>query len=298
MRPITEFPALAPGQLALGADNNIWYATSDTSIGRISPTGVVTVFEIGYGMRISAIAAGIDGKIWWLNDKTADELVGRMALDGTGAEWRPLPMQYSGPVGITAGPGAMWFTQALSRQIGSVTSTWAFNEFSLDGQIAGDFDIVDGPDGNLWFTTSTNSICRVTPNGVPTCFSVPTPPNASQTVFTEGIAVGPDGNVWFTGFEPQTDGATIGRITPSGSVTLFPLPDAACRPTGITTGPDGNIWFTENAADYVGRITPTGHITEFPIPTAGAQMGSIVTGADGKIWFSEPGVDKIGTIAP
>ena len=291
MRPITEFAAPRPGQLALGADNNIWYATNDTSIGRISPTGVVTVFDIGYGMQISAIAAGIDGKIWWLNSRTAYEFVGRVALDGTGAESKALPMQFSGPVGITAGPGAMWFTQDDSRQIGSVTSTWAFNEIALDGQIPGDFAIVEGPDGNLWFSTYVSSICRVTPSGVPTCFPVLTPPDASPLGFTLGIAAGPDGNIWFT------YGATIGRMTPVGSVTLFPLPDASTMPTAITAGPDGNLWFCEQS-DYVGRITPTGDITEFPIPTAAAQMGSIVAGADGKIWFSETGVDKIGTIAP
>src|SRR5262249_30350909 len=59
------------------------------------------------------------------------------------------------------------------------------------------FDIVKGPDGNLWFTEMVaNQIGRITPGGRVTEFSAGITPGSSPV----GIAAGPDGNLWFTEF--------------------------------------------------------------------------------------------------
>jgi len=145
--------------------------------------------------------------------------------------------------------------------------------------------IVSGPDGNLWFTGSNDSIGRITPVGSITIF--PLPNSASSAL---GITAGTDGNLWFTEFF----GNRIGRITTAGVITEFAIPSAGSQPTGITAGSDGNVWFVESAAgaNKIGRITPAGVITEFPIPNVGARW--ITRGRDGNLWFTETLANKIG----
>jgi virginiamycin B lyase len=95
-------------------------------------------------------------------------------------------------------------------------------------------EIARGPDGNLWFTEpDANRIGRITPAGIVTEFSVPTPNGLPGA-----ITAGPDGNLWFT----EDRGQRIGRISPSGIITEFSLL-AGDLPTEITAGPDGNLWF-------------------------------------------------------
>lgn len=58
------------------------------------------------------------------------------------------------------------------------------------------YNIVAGPDGNLWFSEWLgNSIGRITTAGVITEFPIST---AIDQWILRGIAVGPDGNIWFT----------------------------------------------------------------------------------------------------
>src|SRR5215213_2131138 len=54
--------------------------------------------------------------------------------------------------------------------------------------------IVQGPDGNLWFTLpEANKIGRITPAGAVTEFTLPVANSVPC-----GIAAGPDGSLWFT----------------------------------------------------------------------------------------------------
>ncbi len=73
--------------------------------------------------------------------------------------------------------------------------------------------IVEGSDGNLWYTYSFQAdVGRITPSGMVTDFPIPTV-NADSG----GIAAGSDGALWFCEFQ----GEKIGRITTSGSVTEY-----------------------------------------------------------------------------
>ena len=70
--------------------------------------------------------------------------------------------------------------------------------------------IVAGPDGNLWFTTSSNL-------------------TSSST----------------TGSNYVWGNPSIGRLTPAGVFTFFNVPGSFNSLAGLTLGPNGNLWFTE-----------------------------------------------------
>ncbi len=103
--------------------------------------------------------------------------------------------------------------QAAPATAGSIT------QYPLPNYPSQPFGIALGPDKNLWFAeVFTNSIGRITPQGVITEFPLPT---ANSMPYT--IVSGPDGNLWFT----EWRGHNIGRITPEGIITEFPIPTPA-----------------------------------------------------------------------
>ena len=205
----------------------------------------------------------------------------------------PVPVQYSGPQGITVGPdGNIWFTEYAANKIGRITPAGVITEFPIPTANSGPWGIAAGPDGNLWFTERLgHNVGRITPTGLVTEFPGP-------AYLLNSIAASADGNLWFT-FE----GSTICRITPGGSITEFPVPTAGAECVGITAGPDGNLWFAEeNFLDdslpgKIGRITTAGVITEFSLPSDLARPYSIASGPDGNLWFAGF-ASAIGRITP
>jgi streptogramin lyase len=145
--------------------------------------------------------------------------------------------------------------------------------------------ITTGSDGNLWFTTGSSTLGRISPSGEISQF--PTPTSNSRPF---AITAGPDGNVWFT----ELAAGKIGRVTPSGDIAEFPVPicggGGPCNMNAITAGPDGNVWFTvaTGGLGEVGRVTPQGSITLFPLPEPGAtEPRGITTGPDGNLWVAQ-----------
>jgi streptogramin lyase len=174
--------------------------------------------------------------------------------------------------------------------ISTLTGTAAISltEFSLATTYGALEGITPGPDGNLWFTERVaNKIGRITPNGVPTEFSL----GSNRSPFE--ITAGPDGNLWFT----EWDANKIGRITPGGVVTEFPIPTSSSIPYSIVAGPDGGLWFTENSANKIGRIAPSGVVTEFPISGPASHPTVIIVGPDSNLWFIL-GNGNVGRITP
>jgi streptogramin lyase len=111
--------------------------------------------------------------------------------------------------------------------------------------------IVEGPDGNLWYTDfAADVIGKITPFD----------PKTNQVTITEyplaagskpwGIAAGPGGFLYFT----EYGGNAIGRIDPrSGAIAVDPLPHANSGPRGITVDSDGILWFVETDGNAIGR---------------------------------------------
>jgi streptogramin lyase len=151
----------------------------------------------------------------------------------------------------------------------------SFGQVTFTGFSAAARRITSGPDGNLWFTTQSNTIGRMTTAGVLTEFPVPTP-----AAGLGAITAGPDGNVWFV------ETGKVGRITPTGVITEF-----SARPGihDITTGADGYLWYITDISEY-GRISPSGAI-EFigGFGGYGWADGAIASGLNGDLWFTKPG---------
>ena len=113
--PVPWSPNFATG-IASGPDGNLWFADlAGDKIGRITPAGVMTDFPVvtafPAGQSAYKIASGSDGALWFTDQYAPDNAIGRVAIDGSIAEFK-IPTPHSVPIDITAGPdGALWFTE-------------------------------------------------------------------------------------------------------------------------------------------------------------------------------------------
>lgn len=157
------------------------------------------------------------------------------------------------------------------------------------------FDIVQGPDGNLWYTAgNSDRIGRITPAGAFTTFPLP-----EELTSPEALTVGVDGNLWFTG----RDSGTLGRMTPAGVATVFGYLDenqGEFHDVGdLITGPDGNLWMVDYVHAELIRFDPdTEQVTVFadsgviPAPLD----AHLAPGPDGNVWFTDYTHDRVGRI--
>lgn len=186
--------------------------------------------------------------------------------------------------------------------------------------------IIEGPDGNVWFTEfSSAQVGKLTPAGVLTEYPLQTDAGP------RGLTAGPDGNIWVA----EDSKAALARVTPAGVVTEFPVGSGnpygigvwqgeiwftdrtgnkvtrfdrgtstatdsvtvGSAPRDLVAGSDGNLWVTET--NNIGRVTPGGVHTAFAASGA-TQAGRIVSepGATGLLWFTLPDLNKIGRLRP
>jgi virginiamycin B lyase len=144
-----------------------------------------------------------------------------------------------------------------------------------------------GPDKNIWYTSNSNAIGKITPKGIPTEYPIDfnasavvtgsdgrmwfgsnsspeigriDTDGASASYFTRGITgtprymvLGPDKNIYFSEYDSGTQQAAIAKITPSGTVTEYALP-YGFNPYGLVVGPDSNIWTIDGSHDQLGQL--------------------------------------------
>lgn len=183
---------------------------------------------------------------------------------------------------------------------------WQDHYYPTPTQGSQPWNIVVGPDGNLWFTEyGASNIGKLDPaTGQIQEFIIPTAGSGPM-----GLVAGSDGNLWFT----EQQGNNIGRFNIATSTfDEFPIPTANAYPFSIAAGSDGNLWFTESSPDMnakVGKITMAGDITEFSLADGQADPTGITRGSDGNIWFAQqfpyycqsdpaPPPARIGTMSP
>ena len=174
---------------------------------------------------------------------------------------------------------------------GGASAAPTIDEFPIPTAASSPQDIVQGPDGNLWFTeNATNKIGRVTPGNPPTITDFQ---DANMAGGPFGITVGPDGNIWYT----EQGGNDIGRMPPGNpaGVLEFNVGGALNGPRGITAGPDGNLWVVSAGNEDIVRVNTAGAQVGAAIDVTGYNPRFITTGPDGNMWVTGFG-GKIGRI--
>jgi streptogramin lyase len=239
-----------PLNITVGPDNRIWFSgkfNGAGGVGRMNPANPADTQGFG-GFNVQGprgIAAGPDGAIW-LGDSIQGTVVRINA--GTGAELATSDIPINGGNfnirNLAPGPdGNVWVTD-FGGQVARVTPAGVATPFDVTGNAA--WDIVTGPEGNLWYTVPDgNRVGKITTAGAFTDYPV----TAGGDQF--GITVGPDGALWFA----QAVANSIGRITTDGQFTEITGLTAGARPEYISPGPSNTLWFTEKDGNRIGRIT-------------------------------------------
>ncbi len=167
------------------------------------------------------------------------------------------------------------------------------SEFPIPGgpDIGAKTGITAGPDGAIWFVSSTDE--RVGRLGRDGQFSFVNLPQTTTGDDPTAITLGPDGNLWFL------RSSEVGYVTPTGQVTEFPIGGPPLgAPNAIVSGPDGNVYFT--GQNYLARVSTTGEIIKFAFPAEQTSAGNVtrglVVGPDGNLWFTRN--DLMGSTYP
>jgi virginiamycin B lyase len=206
-----------------------------------------------------------------------------------------IPTPDSDPKHITLGSdGNLWFTESfvesqnIGHNIGRITPAGEITEFQVC-TFCFPNDIVQGPDGDFYFTQSHPSLERIAVDGQVQA-NVPTP---SSNVIGNAIVTDGSENLWFTDFNNNS----IWRYNVfTGEFTEFPVPTPAANPYDVAVDANGIVWFTEFHARQIGRLDPqTRVITETPV---GGDPRHIAIASDGTVWFTERFSNAIGRLDP
>ena len=166
-------------------------------------------------------------------------------------------------------------------------------EYPIPSKAGSAYQIIPGPDGNLWFTENdpvSNSIGKITPSGQMTEFKLPTNPDFGGN--PNGIVVGPDGNLWFT----EQFGDRIRELTTSGQFTATYTAQSQQQLAGITVDSAGNVWVGSVLGGHITEITKgSSTVTTFTQPKAGWPK-NLTVGPNGNVWFTDPFNTSVGQV--
>lgn len=116
---VTDLPTTGaqPGDVAPGPDGALWFtAYAQDRVGRMTPTGAMTLFDLPTGTGPASITTGPDGALYVGLGKSVGGIM-RMTTSGA---WTLIPLLFSSQVSaITTGPdGAVWFGDLGGSRIG------------------------------------------------------------------------------------------------------------------------------------------------------------------------------------
>jgi len=201
--------AYGPFDICNGGDGNLWFtfrSPSTNAIGRITPSGAVTLFTNGLSpgdIAVHDITEGPDGNVWFTEE--FNNRIGSITPSGTITEYTAGISANAGLTDITAGPdGALWFAENSANQIGRITTGGAVTEYAQGISPAAGPGSITSASGYLWFTESAYSqVGRVSASGAITEYSIP-------AALGSDIAAGPNGTLWITDY----NGNGVVKATP------------------------------------------------------------------------------------
>ncbi|MGZ4688817.1 MAG: virginiamycin B lyase family protein [Acidimicrobiia bacterium] len=281
----TMFPnAAISSNLAAGPAGNMWAIQSTSSIGRITPAGVVTNFTDPLINAPDKLVAGADGNMWFIN--TGDHSIGRIAPNG--AVTRFTDPTITSPLGglVVGSNGNMWFINAGDASVIRVAPNGSIARFT-DPAISSPQQLVAASDGSIWFINSSDpAIGRIATDGAATLFTDPELHGITK------LTAGTNGGMWFTKQFTPPDDTTSGCCIAAGLVTaegltnvFYDKPLAGGDPytwvNDLAADQYGNVWISERHLkdDSVEQVSPTGLFRGWA--NGG---GTIIAGPDGNIW--------------
>jgi virginiamycin B lyase len=172
-----------------------------------------------------------------------------------------------------------------SPAIGRITPAGEITEFPVNCSFCSLSDMVQGPEGILYFTSNDPVLGRITTWGE---FLAPIP-MPENDVLAGDLAV--HGNhIWITDFNNDS----LWRYdVAAGQFTQFPVPE----PADVAVDSGGRVWFTAQLAPGIGELNPaTGAVTVTPTERTPRQL---TVASDGDIWFTARFVPQgVGELDP
>jgi sugar lactone lactonase YvrE len=298
-----------PSGVAVDGSGNVFVADlGNSTIRKITPSGVVTTLAGTAGSRGSADGTGAAAR-FWLPEGVAVDGSGNVFVADTGNN-TIRKITPSGVVTTLAGS---------ADQPGSADGTGAAARFREPQGVA-----VDGS-GNVFVADYYNgTIRKITPSGVVTTLagtagifgSADGTGAAASFSYPEGVAVDGAGNVFvadsdWTGnfYLANTSNNTIRKITPAGVVTtlagsagLSGSADGTVaaalfnEPWGVAVDGAGNVFVADSGNNTIRKITPSGAVTTLA-GTAGSSGSADGTGAAARFYGpSGVAVDGSGNV--
>ena len=149
-----------PNAITPGSDGALWFVLTTARVGRMTTTGALTFFSIPGNVSPGCCATlGPDGNVWFTgaDPNTGQDYVTSISPAGVVHEYPTLTTS-PGVTGITAGAdGNLWVNEDENGQacfgggVSRVTPSGAMTDFPNGCNDEHDkFNIVAGPDGNVW----------------------------------------------------------------------------------------------------------------------------------------------------
>jgi len=275
----------SPEHITRTSDGNFWFTESfinnpnapGKNVGRITPAGQVTEFQVCTDCFPTDIVQGSDSVLYFTKN---DAALGRITTAGV-----PLPdigtFVFNGN-GLAVDGDNIWisdFNNAVMHRYNVVNGV--FTSFPIP---APSLDVtVDHASGTVWFTQTDSRIGRLNPaTGAVTEITL-----ANDV---REINIASDGAVWFT----ELFSSQVGRINPAtNAVALFAVGGG---PEDIAPTAGGAMWFTRTSTGDIQQISAAGAITNQSKAVKGSQPTGITVAPDGVPWFTMAATDKIAAL--
>jgi streptogramin lyase len=273
-----------PESITTGPDGNLWFTDSFAQLGRLTPTGVITLFPGAYP---GPIAPGPGGTLWF--ESPGNNQICKSSTAGVIKCFTIASDGYFGQV--AKGPdGNEWYTAIHSATIGKETPAGTNVEYPLPDAANGavPWGLVNGPDGNLWFTDVNNTtvmVGKITTTGNITEY--PLAPNCNSPLSFIPIVKAKDNNLWVAA--QCSGGYVMGSVTTSGIATTYPVGSLV---TSLIVGPDKQLWSVTNVNMY--EFNVTNQVQSLAVQLAHSCQDDVqrntsdflTVGPDGDVWIA------------
>jgi sugar lactone lactonase YvrE len=272
--PVGKNPPVSwtgPEAIAIDQSGNIWVATNDESVTKLSSTGA----RLGnYPVNLYPNHIVIDplGKVWVAGNGPSTPSSGSQDL-------------------VVLNPAV---TSAMYYDIGSSIGVYTNNGArAMAVDPSGYVWVVDGVDiingcSNNGSHCFTNLVSKINPQGQKVNFDL-SPANLSCLGGTSSVAFDASGNGWFV----DTCNGTLTKLGSGGEYKLilnnWSNSASSNSKAGIAIDQSGNIWISDLAANVITKLSPTGaNLGTFSLPSSSYDVlaGPIAIDSAGYIWIA------------